>query len=318
MSSPPTRLIIASRASPLAMQQSIGVQAFLQQKYPDCEVSILAMSTKGDQILDRSLASIGGKGLFIKELEQALLDGRADLAVHSMKDVPSPLAEEFTIAGIGERADPRDAFVSTHYAHINEIPQGGTIGTGSLRRVAQIRRLRPDLQVKPLRGNVGTRLGKLAAGEYQAIILATAGLQRLSLHTEIRHLLPISDFLPAPGQGALGLEILTQRKDLLHHLEGFNHPPTALAVQIERAVNQKLGGSCSLPLAVHAYISAEEFWLRAMLADPLGKHWFQTEVKAPIEEAQTLVVKAVQELFNQGAKEWLEEWRQQEASPSPR
>ncbi len=224
----PEKLVIASRESLLAMWQAKHIQGRLKALYPDCEVEILGMTTRGDQILDKTLSKVGGKGLFVKELEQALYDGRADLAVHSIKDVPMDLPEGFALAAIGERANPFDAFVSNQYARLEEMPKGAVVGTSSLRREAQLRARYPHLLIKPLRGNVQTRLSKLDNGEYDAIILAAAGLQRLKLDGRIRMILSESDSLPAAGQGALGIEIAAHREDLYEVLKPLNHDTTRL------------------------------------------------------------------------------------------
>ena len=226
-------------------------QGRLKALYPDCEVEILGMTTRGDQILDRTLSKVGGKGLFVKELEQALYDGRADLAVHSIKDVPMDLPEGFALAAIGERANPFDALVSNQYARLEEMPKGAVVGTSSLRREAQLRARYPHLVIKPLRGNVQTRLSKLDNGEYDAIILAAAGLQRLELDERIRMILSESDSLPAAGQGALGIEIAAHREDLYEVLKPLNHDTTHACVTAERALARALGGSCQVPLAAY-------------------------------------------------------------------
>jgi hydroxymethylbilane synthase len=238
----PAKLVIASRESRLALWQAEHIRAALQQYYPSCDVSILGMTTRGDQILDRSLSKVGGKGLFVKELEVALEEGRADLAVHSLKDVPMELPAGFTLAGITEREDARDAFVSNDYASLADLPSGAVVGTSSLRREASLRARYPHLQVAPLRGNLDTRLGKLDRGEYAAIILAAAGLQRLGLESRIRARIAVEDSLPAAGQGALGIEIRADRADLQSWLAPLLHQPTTLAVSAERAVSRVLGG----------------------------------------------------------------------------
>ncbi|NUT16468.1 MAG: hydroxymethylbilane synthase, partial [Cupriavidus sp.] len=247
----PQKLVIASRESRLALWQAEHVRAALQQYYPACDVSILGMTTRGDQILDRTLSKVGGKGLFVKELEFAMDEGRADLAVHSLKDVPMELPPGFTLAAVMEREDPRDALVSSTYASLDEMPAGTVVGTSSLRREAALRSRYPHLVVKPLRGNLDTRLGKLDRGEYAAIILAAAGLKRLGLGNRIRALIPTETSLPAAGQGALGIETLSTRPELAEWLAPLNHQPTALAVSAERAVSRRLGGSCQVPLAAH-------------------------------------------------------------------
>jgi len=268
----PTRLVIASRESRLAMWQAEHVQACLKNLYPNCEVIILGMTTKGDQILDRALSKVGGKGLFVKELETALEDGRADLAVHSLKDVPMVMPEGFDLSCIMVREDARDALVSNQYASLAELPAGAVVGTSSLRREAIIRSQYPHLQVEPLRGNLDTRMAKLDRGEYQAIILAAAGLKRLGMGSRIKALLPYDPHTPAAGQGALGIETLGARSDVKAWLAPLNDLPTALAVTAERAVSRKLGGSCEVPLAAHAqWQSPQELTMRSYVASTDGR-----------------------------------------------
>ena len=268
----PTRLVIASRESRLAMWQAEHVQACLKNLYPNCEVIILGMTTKGDQILDRALSKVGGKGLFVKELEMALEDGRADLAVHSLKDVPMVMPEGFELTCIMVREDARDALVSNQYASLAELPAGAVVGTSSLRREAIIRSQYPHLQVEPLRGNLDTRMAKLDRGEYQAIILAAAGLKRLGMGSRIKALLPYDPHTPAAGQGALGIETLSARSDVKAWLAPLNDLPTALAVTAERAVSRKLGGSCEVPLAAHAqWQSPQELTMRSYVASTDGR-----------------------------------------------
>lgn len=268
----PTRLVIASRESRLAMWQAEHVQACLKELYPSCEVVILGMTTKGDQILDRALSKVGGKGLFVKELETALEDGRADLAVHSLKDVPMVMPEGFDLSCIMVREDARDALVSNHYASLAELPAGAVVGTSSLRREAIIRSQYPHLRVEPLRGNLDTRMAKLDRGEYQAIILAAAGLKRLGMGVRIKALLPYDPHTPAAGQGALGIETLRARTDVKAWLAPLNDLPTALAVTAERAVSRKLGGSCEVPLAAHAqWQSPQELSMRSYVASTDGR-----------------------------------------------
>ena len=268
----PTRLVIASRESRLAMWQAEHVQACLKNLYPNCEVIILGMTTKGDQILDRALSKVGGKGLFVKELETALEDGRADLAVHSLKDVPMVMPEGFDLSCIMVREDARDALVSNQYASLAELPAGAVVGTSSLRREAIIRSQYPHLQVEPLRGNLDTRMAKLDRGEYQAIILAAAGLKRLGMGSRIKALLPYDPHTPAAGQGALGIETLSERSDVKAWLAPLNDLPTALAVTAERAVSRKLGGSCEVPLAAHAqWQSPQELTMRSYVASTDGR-----------------------------------------------
>jgi hydroxymethylbilane synthase len=254
------------------MWQAEHVQACLKNLYPNCEVIILGMTTKGDQILDRALSKVGGKGLFVKELETALEDGRADLAVHSLKDVPMVMPEGFDLSCIMVREDARDALVSNQYASLAELPAGAVVGTSSLRREAIIRSQYPHLQVEPLRGNLDTRMAKLDRGEYQAIILAAAGLKRLGMGSRIKALLPYDPHTPAAGQGALGIETLSARSDVKAWLAPLNDLPTALAVTAERAVSRKLGGSCEVPLAAHAqWQSPKELTMRSYVASTDGR-----------------------------------------------
>ena len=253
--------MIASRESRLALWQAEHVRDRLQALFPECEVAIDAMTTRGDQIVDRSLSKVGGKGLFVKELENALLDRRCDLAVHSLKDVPMTLAPEFALAAILDREDARDAFVSNRYRALAELPPGAVVGTSSLRREAQIRAGHPHLTIEPLRGNLDTRLAKLDAGRFDAIVLAAAGLKRLGLAARIRGFLDPEENLPAPGQGALAVEVLSSRVDLLNSLAWLNDASTAACVFAERAVSRTLGGSCQMPLAAYATIA---------MIDPVG------------------------------------------------
>ncbi len=244
----PLKVVIATRESRLAMWQAEHVKALLETRL-GWQVELLGMTTQGDQILDRSLSKVGGKGLFVKELEVALTEGRADLAVHSLKDVPMDLPEGFSLACVLEREDPRDAFVSNQFASLAELPQGAVVGTSSLRRLVLLKALRPDLTIQPLRGNLDTRLRKLDEGQYAAIVLAAAGLKRLGLEARIRHTFEPADMLPAAGQGALGIEVRSDRADLLEALATLAHQPTWLAVTAERTVSRAMGGSCSMPLA---------------------------------------------------------------------
>jgi hydroxymethylbilane synthase len=261
-------IVIATRESRLAMWQAEHVQAILQSR--GFEVQLLGMTTQGDQILDRSLSKVGGKGLFVKELEVALSEGRADIAVHSLKDVPMDMPEGFALACVMEREDPRDAWVSSQYASLMELPQGAVVGTSSLRRTVLLRALRPDLKIEPLRGNLDTRLRKLDEGQYAGIILAAAGLKRLKLSDRIRHIFDTQQMLPAAGQGALGIEICEGRADLLEALQPLVHNTSWLAVAAERAVSRAMGGSCSMPLAAHATLAGDVLSLRAAWGDPEG------------------------------------------------
>ena len=262
----PRRLTIATRESALAMWQAEHIRGRLTSRYPGTSVDLLGITTQGDRVLDRPLAAIGGKGLFIKELENALRDARADLAVHSLKDVPMDMPEGFVLAAISARDDPRDAFVSTRYESLASMPDRGVVGTSSLRREAQLRERHPRLVIESLRGNVHTRLRKLDEGRYDAIILAAAGLKRLGLGMRIRALLDPDTSLPAPGQGALAIECRAERVDLLHALAPLADRATTLATAAERAFSHALGGSCQTPLAAYAEWEEDRLWLRGLLA----------------------------------------------------
>ena len=303
---PPRTLVIASRESRLAMWQAEHVRDALHKLYPSCDVKILGMTTRGDQILDRTLSKVGGKGLFVKELETALADGRADLAVHSLKDVPMELPEGFALGAVMEREDPRDAFVSNDYASLSALPAGSVVGTSSLRREAMLRARYAQLVVRPLRGNLDTRLAKLDRGEYAAIILAAAGLKRLGLGARIRALLDAGDSLPAAGQGALGIEIRAGRPDLAAWLAPLHHEATALAVEAERMVSRALGGSCEVPLAAHAMWHDGALHLKARVSTPDGARILAAEASAPVtspERALALGAQVAASLEAQGALE---------------
>jgi hydroxymethylbilane synthase len=263
-----SKLVIATRESRLALWQAEHVKALLEQR--GHHVSLLGMTTRGDQILDRSLSKVGGKGLFVKELETALEEGHADLAVHSLKDVPMDLPEGFALGCVMEREDPRDAFVSGRFATFVELPHGAVVGTSSLRRVVLLRAMRPDLKIEPLRGNLDTRLRKLDEGQYDGIVLAAAGLKRLGLEARIRHVFEPEHMLPSAGQGALGIEVRANRPDLIEVLSPLSHQTTWLAVAAERAVSRAMGGSCSMPLAAFATFSGEYLQLRAAWGEPEG------------------------------------------------
>jgi hydroxymethylbilane synthase len=271
-----------------------------------CDVDILGMTTQGDQILDRSLSKVGGKGLFVKELEVALEEGRADLAVHSLKDVPMDMPPGFELACVMEREDPRDAWVSSRYAKLQDLPLGAVVGTSSLRRTVLLRALRPDLQIEPLRGNLDTRLRKLDEGHYAGIVLAAAGLKRLGMADRIRHIFEVTEMLPAAGQGALGIEIRAARDDVRHILSPLAHHTTWLAVAAERAVSRAMGGSCSMPLAAHAVLHGEVLDLHAAWGNPdnteapLVRAHSQGEV-ATLEDAEALGLSASRQLRAQGA-----------------
>jgi hydroxymethylbilane synthase len=259
-------LVIATRESRLALWQAEHVKALLEQR--GHTVTLLGMTTRGDQILDRSLSKVGGKGLFVKELEVALEEGRADLAVHSLKDVPMDLPEGFALGCVMEREDPRDAFVSSRYERLQDLPAGAVVGTSSLRRVVLLQALRPDLKIEPLRGNLDTRLRKLDEGQFDAIVLAAAGLKRLGLGERVRAVFEAHEMLPAAGQGALGIEIRSDRKDLIELLFPLAHRPTWLCVAAERAVSRAMGGSCSMPLAAHTRLDGEHLEVSATWGDP--------------------------------------------------
>ena len=275
-------LTIATRESRLAMWQAEHVQALLQAQ--GHSVALLGMTTQGDQILDRSLSKVGGKGLFVKELEVALEEGRANLAVHSLKDVPMDLPEGFDLACVMTREDPRDAWVSSTYAHLNDLPQGAVVGTSSLRRTVLLRALRPDLKIEPLRGNLDTRLRKLDEGQYDGIVLAAAGLKRLGLGERIRHIFETTEMLPAAGQGALGIEVRSNRADVAQALAPLADAATWLTVTAERAVSRAMGGSCSMPLAAHATLTDGVLHLQAAWGDPSGAPvLLRAEVKQPLD-----------------------------------
>jgi len=299
--SSPSKLVIATRASRLALWQAEHVQARLQALYPSCEVSLLKMTTRGDQILDRTLSKVGGKGLFVKELETALLDGRADLAVHSLKDVPVDLTTPFSLPVIMERDDPRDAFVSSGFASLDELPDGSVVGTSSLRRESQIRALFPKLIVQPLRGNLDTRLGKLDRGEYDAIILAAAGLRRLGLSERIRSLLDPVISLPAAGQGALGIEILESRAELAEWLAPLSCANSTACALAERSVSRVLGGSCQVPLAAFAQVQGQTINIDALVAEPNGSQIIRSHESGDVADAVKLGEAAAQKLLSQGA-----------------
>ncbi|UJO99166.1 MAG: hydroxymethylbilane synthase [Nitrosomonas sp.] len=301
----PQKIVIASRESLLAMWQAKFIQKRLGELYPQTEVSILGMTTRGDQILDQSLAKIGGKGLFIKELEQALEDGRADIAVHSMKDMPMNVPEGFALAAITEREDPRDAFVSIHYSGLDALPEGSVVGTSSLRRESQLRAQFPHLEVHPLRGNVQTRLRKLDEGQYAAIILAAAGLKRLGLSDRITALLSPEQSLPAVGQGALGIECRADRTDLVALMQPLHHQETAYCVEAERALSRVLGGSCQVPLGAFAEISNGILQLRGFVAQPDGKRIVSDALNGKPETGITMGQQLAQKLINKGAGEIL-------------
>ena len=278
MKNSPKKLIIASRESALAMWQAKHIQARLQALYPSCDVQILGMTTTGDQILDSPLSRIGGKGLFVKELEMALADGSADLAVHSMKDVPMNLPEGFMLAATGEREDARDAFVSNDFTNLQSLPHGSVVGTSSLRRQSQLQYRFPHLKIESLRGNLQTRLRKLDEGQYAAIILAAAGLIRLDLSERIRDFISPQDSIPAVGQGALGIETRADRTDLLAILAPLNHVDTQLCVEAERAFSRALAGSCTVPLGAYALCDSGNINMTGFVASVDGKQMLREKI----------------------------------------
>ena len=298
---PLPRLVIASRESALAMWQAEHIRDRLRVLYPQTQVSILGMTTQGDQILDVSLSKIGGKGLFVKELETALEDGRADLAVHSLKDVPMLLPHGFTLAAIGEREDPHDAFVSNKYENLAALPAGSVVGTSSLRRESQLRARFPHLLIEPLRGNVQTRLRKLDEGQYAAIILAAAGLKRLGLSARIRAIISSHDSLPAVGQGALGIECRADRTDVIAMLKPLHHAETAACVLAERAMSRALNGSCQVPLGGFAEVNVGQLRMRGFVASPDGRLMLRAESLGSIADPETLGKRIANELLAQGA-----------------
>ena len=297
----PKKLVIASRESALAMWQAKHIQARLQSLYPDCDVQILGMTTTGDQILDSPLSRIGGKGLFVKELEMALADGSADLAVHSMKDVPMNLPEGFKMAATGEREDARDAFVSNKYANLQALPRGSIVGTSSLRRQSQLQHLLPHLKIESLRGNVQTRLRKLDENQYAAIILAAAGLIRLGLGERIRDFISPTDSIPAVGQGALGIEINANRTDLVEVLAPLNHIDTQLCVEAERGFSRALAGSCTVPLGAYALRDGNNINMTGFVASVDGTQMLREQISGLLDDAEAVGRALAAKLVARGA-----------------
>ncbi|HEY6130931.1 MAG TPA: hydroxymethylbilane synthase [Halioglobus sp.] len=296
------KLIIATRESPLALWQAEFVRTALTQAHPDLDVQLLGMTSRGDQLLDAPLAKVGGKGLFVKELEEALLDGSADIAVHSMKDVPMEFPPGLGLGAICEREDPSDAFISTRYRTLEVLPAGSVVGTSSLRRECQLHARRPDLQIKFLRGNVNTRLRKLDAGEYDAIILASAGLLRLGFAERIAQRFDIGDSLPAGGQGAVGIELRSDDSAVRALLQPLHHEPTALRVTAERAMNRRLEGGCQVPIACYAeFVSDGQLLLRGLVGRPDGTLILRAQATAPAAEAERLGIQVADDLLSQGA-----------------
>jgi len=299
------RLTIATRRSRLALWQAEHVKARLEALHRGLSVALLALSTRGDELLDVRLDQAGGKGLFVKELEQAMADGRADLAVHSMKDVPAALPAGFVLAAILEREDARDALVSSAGAELAALPRGARVGTSSLRRAAQVAARHPHLQLLTLRGNVETRLAKLDRGEYEAILLAAAGLKRLGLEARIRRCLSVEESLPAPGQAALGIECLAARADVAALLAPLAHAASSACVRAERAVSLALGGSCTIPLGAYAELSGARLRLRALVAAPDGTRMARADCSGAADDPEALGAQAARVLREQGADEIL-------------
>ena len=296
---------IATRKSALALWQAEYVKACLEQAHPGLRVSLVPMVSRGDKLLDAPLAKIGGKGLFVKELETALLKNEADIAVHSMKDVPMDFPEGLGLFCICEREDPRDAFVSNTFASLDELPAGSVVGTSSLRRQAQLLARRPDLKIQFLRGNVNTRLAKLDAGEYDAIILAAAGLIRWGFAERIRSSISVDDSLPAGGQGAVGIECRTADAEIHALLAPLHHRETALRVIAERALNKHLNGGCQVPIACYAILEDEQLWLRGLVGQPDGGCLLRAEARAAAADAEALGVQVAEALLAQGADDIL-------------
>ncbi|WP_130833156.1 hydroxymethylbilane synthase [[Erwinia] mediterraneensis] len=296
---------IATRQSPLALWQAEYVQQRLMAAHPGLRVELVPMVTKGDVILDTPLAKVGGKGLFVKELELAMLENRADMAVHSMKDVPVDFPDGLGLVTICEREDPRDAFVSNRYDAIDALPPGAVVGTSSLRRQCQLNARRPDLVIRSLRGNVGTRLAKLDAGDYDAIILAAAGLKRLGLEDRIRLALPAELSLPAVGQGAVGIECRLDDHQLITLLQALNDEDTATCVTAERAMNTRLEGGCQVPIGSFAVLEEGELWLRGLVGSPDGSTVVSGERRGPRDQAEQMGISLAEELLDRGARDIL-------------
>lgn len=305
--SPGKTLRIATRKSPLAMWQAEHIKARLEALHEGLTIELVTFTTKGDKILDTPLAKIGGKGLFVKELEVAMLAGDADIAVHSMKDVPMEFPEGLELGVICERENPLDAFVSNTYKSIDELPQGAVVGTSSLRRQCQIQQQRPDLKIKSLRGNVQTRLGKLDAGEFDAIILAAAGLLRMEMDDRIASFIPSEQSLPAGGQGALGIEWRTGDEAVHALLEPLAHEATAACVLAERALNRRLQGGCQVPIAAYAELEGDQLHLRGLVGSVDGSTLLRTEQNASMSDAEAMGIRAAEDLLQQGAGKILEE-----------
>jgi hydroxymethylbilane synthase len=298
---PPARVVIATRESPLALWQAEHVRDLLAQRLAGTSVELLGMTTRGDQILDRTLSKVGGKGLFVKELEVALLERRAHLAVHSLKDVPMELAPEFALAAVMQREDPRDCLVSNRYPTLDELPAGSKVGTSSLRRELMLRARYPRLAIVAVRGNVNTRLAKLDRGEFDALVMAAAGLKRLGMADRIRQIIPTAVSLPAPGQGALGIEVLSDDAATAALLAPLNDVATRAATTAERGVSRGLGGSCQVPLAAYAETDHGHLALRALVGNAATGEFVETAVEGALDDAERIAAEAVARLKDQGA-----------------
>lgn len=303
------KLVIATRESPLAIRQAEWVKEQLQKIHPHLAVELLGMTTQGDKRLDVALRKIGGKGLFVKELEEALLDGRADIAVHSIKDMPMELPEGLIIPVICEREDPRDAFVCNDYPSLKVLPAHAKVGTASLRRQTQLRAIRSDLELLDLRGNMNTRLRKLDEGEFTAIILAAAGLKRLGMSERIRTYFSTEESLPAAGQGALGIECRADAEQIQEIIAPLHHQQTAYAVLAERAVCRRLQGGCQVPIAAFAEVSHGEVFLRAMVSDRSGTRQLRAKLTGKVAHAEEIGTRVAEELIQQGAEKILREFK---------
>lgn len=301
----PPRVVIATRESPLALWQAEHVRSLLIDRHAGLQVELLGMTTLGDRILDRPLSEEGGKGLFVKELELALLEGRAQLAVHSLKDVPMQLQQEFSLAAVLAREDPRDCLISNRFAKLEDMPDGARIGTSSLRRELMLRARFPRLKIASIRGNVGTRLAKLDDGDFDALVLAAAGLKRLGFAARIRQIIPTSVSLPAPGQGALGIEVRSEDAQTAELLAPLNDAATHAATAAERGVSRGLGGSCQMPLAAYAEVERDTLRLRALVGNAKTGDFVETEVRGPLADPAALASEAVERLLTQGALQLL-------------
>ncbi len=304
-------LRIATRKSPLALWQAEHVKAGLQRAHPGLKVELVTMSTQGDRILDTPLAKIGGKGLFVKELEQGMLEGRADIAAHSIKDVPMEFPDGLFLATIMQREEPCDAFVSNQYDTLEQLPEGAVVGTSSLRRKCQLLAKRPDLDIRDLRGNVNTRLAKLDAGDYDAIVLACAGLLRLDMAERIQQRISADWILPAVGQGAIGLEARADDEDTLALLAPLHHADSADRILAERALNERLQGGCQVPIASHAVLEGDQLWLRGLVGETDGSRIIFSEARGPRKQAEQLGQQLADDLLANGAREILDKLYQQ-------